>query len=161
MSDGLQNIKAIYEKINALTINEWEGLSTDMEKSNPLLLEIYLGFNGSTNFTPTQLEVTKKILATIWLYNGGDEANVLTAEKLIENYNKNAQFVTYLGGENKEDLGNTALDYILNNSDCVAFAFSLNVLQESPEFKNFGLIEIGDILMELKSVNDCLVKTSL
>ena len=156
MKEATKEIISIYIKNNTVTVEEWDALTTEMAKSHPIIISIFMGFHKSGDFNVRQLGVIMKILATIWHYNGGVKAKKATKEDYEKAVKTNLDFAKYVEGESEKDKQKTWSDYLTHNTDSTAFAFVLFAIDESMEFEHLSLEETGRLAMELKSAHDCI-----
>ena len=155
MQDGLTKITSSYAKVNNLTTKEWDQLTDKMAKSHPLIISIFMGFHASKDFNPAQLGTIMKILASIWLYNGGERAKKVNEKAYKASVKKNAEFAKYLEGEFQKDKSRTLEDHLVQNTSSVILTYLFFSIRETPEFKGLTEAEQGVLVMELKSLQDC------
>ena len=149
-----------YKKVNKLDVNQAEALSDEIGKSHPFIISIFLGYKASKEFTSAQLNEILRILVTLWFYNKGSLANKITAVKYDKIADKNFGFLKYWAGENEKDKKKTLADYFKHQANDVLLVFIMACVREKNEFKNLSIEEQAKLILELKSVNDCLEDNS-
>jgi hypothetical protein len=139
-----------------LDVKQATTLSDEIVKSHPFIFSLFLGYRASKEFTTAQLNEIMWVLATLWLYNKGTQANKITAAKYDKIADKNFEFLEYWGGENEKDKEKTLVEYFKRHADDVSLSFIMACVREKKEFKNLSIEEKAKLILELKSVNDCL-----
>ena len=148
-----------YKKVNKLDVEQAEALSDEMYQSHPFIISIFLGYNASKEYSPAQLGEIIKILATLWLYNKGNLANKITKVKYDKFAENNFRFLAYWAGESEEEKEKTLADYYKHHANDVALLFLMACVREKKEFNNLSIEDKAKLILELKSVNDCLEQT--
>jgi hypothetical protein len=151
-----KEIITFYQKVNKLDVKQAETLSDEIHKSHPFIISMFLGYRASKEFTTAQLNEIMWILATLWLYNKGSLANKITPEKYDKIADKNFEFLEYWAGEDEKDKKKTLAAYFKNHVNDVILLFIMACIMEKKEFKNLSIEEKAKLILELKSVNDCL-----
>ena len=151
-----KEILDFYRKVNKLDGKQASALSDEIVKSHPFIFSLFLGYRASKEFTTAQLNEIMWVLATLWLYNKGSQANKITAEKYDKIADKNFEFLEYWAGEDEKDKEKTLADYFKSHANDVILLFIMACIMEKKEFNNISIEEKAKLILELKSVNDCL-----
>jgi len=151
-----KEIITFYQQVNKLDVKQAEALSDEISKSHLFIISIFFGYRASKEFNTTQLSEIFWILATLWLYNKGSLANKITPEKYDKIVDKNFEFLEYWAGENEKDKEKTLADYFKSHANDVILLFIMACVKEKKEFTNLSIEEKAKLILELKSVNDCL-----
>ena len=151
-----KEIITFYKRVNKFDVKQAEALTEEIFKSHPFIISIFSGYRASKEFTSTQLNEIFWILATLWLYNKGSLANKITAVKYDQIADKNFAFLEYWAGEGEKDKKKTLADYFKRHANDVILLFIMACVREKKEFNNISMEEQTKLILELKSVNDCL-----